>query len=174
MPTVLFESRQSRFEAVVRAFSAELYRYAYWLCHDRFVSEDLVQDTFTRAWRAWDKLEDDEAARAWLYTILRNEHARLYERKRLDRDEDQDLGEIPDLLSGADPLAGLAVRDAIHRLPEGYREPLLLQVLGGFSCAEIAKVMEISEGAVMTRLTRARIAFRQLPGWERQMRKKSS
>lgn len=171
---MLFAGKQAEFDGVVRAFSAELYRYAYGLCRDRFVSEDLVQDTFTRAWRAWDKLEDDKAARAWLYTILRNEHARLFERKRLDHDEDQDLDEIPDLSSGANPLAGLEVRDAIRALPEGYREPLLLQVLGGFSCAEIANVMQISEGAVMTRLTRARIAFRQLPGWERQMRKKSS
>lgn len=171
---MLFAGKQAEFDGVVRAFSAELYRYAYGLCRDRFVAEDLVQDTFTRAWRAWDKLEDDKAARAWLYTILRNEHARLFERKRLDHDEDQDLDEIPDLSSGANPLPGLEVRDAIRALPEGYREPLLLQVLGGFSCAEIANVMHISEGAVMTRLTRARIAFRQLPGWERQMRKKSS
>ena len=171
---MLFAGKQAEFDGVVRAFSAELYRYAYGLCRDRFVAEDLVQDTFTRAWRAWDKLEADKAARAWLYTILRNEHARLFERKRLDHDEDQDLDEIPDLSSGANPLAGLEVRDAIRALPEGYREPLLLQVLGGFSCAEIANVMQISEGAVMTRLTRARIAFRQLPGWERQMRKKSS
>ena len=171
---MLFAGKQAEFDGVVRAFSAELYRYAYWLCRDRFVAEDLVQETFTRAWQAWEKLEDDKAARAWLYTILRNEHARLFERKRLDRDEEQDLGEIPDLSSGADPLAGLEVRDAIHALPESYREPLLLQVLGGFRCAEIASMMGISEGAVMTRLTRARTAFRRLPGWDRQLRKKSS
>ncbi|MBI4195159.1 MAG: sigma-70 family RNA polymerase sigma factor [Betaproteobacteria bacterium] len=169
----MFEGGKSRFERVVRAFSTELYRYAYWLCRDRFVAEDLVQETFARAWQAWEKLQDENAVKAWLYSILRNEHARLFERKRLDRDDEQDLGEIPDTVS-SNPHASLEIREAIHSLPQSYREPLLLQVLGGFSCSEIAGLMGISEGAVMTRLSRARLAFRQLPGWDVMTRKKAS
>lgn len=160
---MLFEGRQSRFENVVRAFSAELYRYAYWLCRDRFVAEDLVQETFARAWQSWDKLEDDKAAKAWLYAILRNEHARLYERKRLDIDDMQDLNEIVDS-TGSGAYEQFEMRDALEALPLPYREPLLLQVLGGFSCAEIAGMMNITEGAVMTRLTRARLALRRVTG----------
>lgn len=52
------------------------------------------------------------------------------------------------------------MRDALHALPEGYREALLLQVLGGFNCQEIATLMNMTVGAVMTRLSRARLALR--------------
>ena len=55
----------------------------------------------------------------------------------------------------------LDVKRQLERLPLTYREPLLLQVLGGFSCAEIASMLNTSEGAIMTRLTRARQAMRQ-------------
>ncbi len=160
---MLFDSKRSKFESVVRAYSAELYRYAYWLCRDRFVAEDLVQDTFTRAWQAWEGLRDDKAAKSWLYTILRNEHARLFERKRIEIDEAQELDEIVDTASGA-AYERFEMHDALKTLPKPYREPLLLQILGGFSCAEIGNMMNISEGAVMTRLTRGRLALRKLTG----------
>jgi RNA polymerase sigma-70 factor (ECF subfamily) len=142
----------------MRAYSPELYRYAYWLCRDSFQAEDLLQETFMRAWKSWDDLRDESAARSWLYTILRNERARLYERKRFKIDDDQDLNEVPDPRVGvADELE---MRDALRALPPGYREPLLLQWIGGYSCREIAEIMNLTEGAVMTRLTRARIALR--------------
>jgi RNA polymerase sigma-70 factor (ECF subfamily) len=160
---VLFDNKRSKFESVVRAYSAELYRYAYWLCHDRFVAEDVVQETFTRAWQAWDQMRDDKAAKSWLYTILRNEHARLFERKRIEIDETQELDEVMDGGS-LNAHENFEVREAIEALPKSYREPLLLQVLGGYSCLEIAGMMNISEGAVMTRLTRARLALRKLIG----------
>jgi RNA polymerase sigma-70 factor (ECF subfamily) len=160
---MLSSEKKSQFETLVRAYSAELYRYAYWLCRDRFVAEDLVQETFTRAWQAWEGLRDDKAAKSWLYTILRNEHARLFERKRLDIDDAMDLDGVSDHAS-AGPHEEIEIREMLGALPRGYREPLVLQVLGGYSCAEIAKIMGISEGAVMTRLTRARLALRKLPG----------
>jgi RNA polymerase sigma-70 factor (ECF subfamily) len=159
----MFKGRQSEFEALVRAYSAELYRYGYWLCRDRFVAEDLVQETFARAWTAWAGLRDDRAARSWLYTILRNEHARLHERKRLDIADDQDVDAIEDRRLG-DVSADLEMRQALHALPESYREPLLLQVIGGFTCEEIAEMMNLTPGAVMTRLSRARLALRREPG----------
>ena len=80
----MFNSAQRRFEQTVRAYSADLYRYAYWLCRDRFVAEDLVQESFTRAWNNWESLKDAGAVKSWLITILRREHARLYERKQFD------------------------------------------------------------------------------------------
>jgi len=124
-----------------------------------------VQETFTRAWQGLEGLRDAKAAKSWLYTILRREHARLYERKRLEIDEGQELDDLEDSgSSGA--YDGLEMRDALGSLSEGYREPLLLQVLGGFSCDEIAAMMHISAGAVMTRLSRARLALRKLPGFK--------
>jgi RNA polymerase sigma-70 factor (ECF subfamily) len=94
-----------------------------------------------------------------LYTILRNEHARLFERKRLPVAEDHDLDSVVDERLGTGSEA-LELRDALHALPASYREPLLLQVLGGFTCEEIAAMMQLSVGAVMTRLSRARLALR--------------
>jgi len=159
----MFARKESRFESLVRACSPELYRYGYWLCRDRFTAQDLVQETFARAWKSWDDLRDDKAAKSWLYTILRNEHARLFERKRLDIDDTQELDELVDR-SGRDPAQELELRDAVNTLPPAYREPLLLQTIGGYSCAEIAEIMNLTEGAVMTRLTRARIALRRADG----------
>ena len=150
---------QSAFQSLVKAYSAELYRYAYWLCRDRFVAEDLIQETFARAWTARGGLRDERAVRAWLYTIVRNEHARLHERKRLDVDDGRDLDAIEDQRLRS-VSAELEMRQALHALPESYREPLLLQVLGGFSCDEIATMMGLTPGAVMTRLTRARQVLR--------------
>ena len=151
-------SRQSKFESLVRAYSTELYRYAYWLCRDRHTAEDVVQETFARAWKHCDELRDDRAARSWLYTILRNEHARLFRRKPLEIDHDRALDELIDE-SKRDPLQEMEFRQALGALPTAYREPLLLQWIGGYSCREIAGIMNLTEGAVMTRLTRARIAL---------------
>ena len=107
------------------------------------------------------------AARPWLFTIARREHARLYERKRLptvDVDEAEALGD-PALASDGD--AGLLdLRRAITQLPEEYREPLVLQVLGGFSTAEIATQLGLTQPAVLTRLFRARNRLRTIYGLE--------
>lgn len=157
----MFANRQQRqFEQVVRAYSADLYRFAYWLCKDRFLAEDLVQESFTRAWRHWDQLQNPEEPKAWLLTIVRNEHARLYERKRLDYvDEAPEYFEIA---AEHQPIELYELEQLISTLPLTLREPFLLQTLGGFSCGEIAQQLESTEGAIMVRLTRARQALRGL------------
>lgn len=152
--------RRRAFETLVRAHAPDLYRYAYWLCRDRFLAEDLVQETFARAWKAWDSLRREESGKAWLFSILHHEHARLYEKKRLETE----ALDPQEALAGVerDMEAGISLRAALERLPEGYREPLLLQVLGGFSCAEIGALLSLSEANVMQRVSRARKALRSL------------
>ena len=142
----------------MRAYSADLYRYAWWLCRDRHLAEDVVQETFTRAWKSWHELRDIALAKAWLVTIMRNELARAFSRNRAT----VDLDAVPEAELPALPSfeSDLETAELVRGLPETYREPLLLQVLGGFSCAEIAGMLGTSEGAVMTRLTRARQALR--------------
>ncbi|MFC3107358.1 sigma-70 family RNA polymerase sigma factor [Undibacterium arcticum] len=149
---------ERQFEQTVRAYSADLYRYAYWLCHDRFVAEDLVQQTFERAWKHWRDLHDMACVKSWLITILRREHARLYQRMRLDTVDDDP--ETLDLPSCVQADSQLELEQMVEALPLAYREPLLLQTLGGYSCTEIAAMLGTSVGAVMTRLTRARHALR--------------
>jgi RNA polymerase sigma-70 factor, ECF subfamily len=149
--------REEDFERTVRAWGADLYRFAYSLCRERFAAEDLVQEALARAWKGWEGLREPAAMKAWLFTIVRNEHARTFARKRVELvDADVYELDLPDLsaAAGAGPDAMLAA------LPLAYREPLVLQVLGGFSCREIAGMLETSEGAVMTRLCRARQALR--------------
>jgi RNA polymerase sigma-70 factor (ECF subfamily) len=151
-------SRNAHFEHAVRAYSADLYRYAWWLCRDRHLAEDVVQETFARAWKSWAELRDVAVAKAWLVTIMRNELARSFSRNKPALDIDAvGEAELPALPSFERDLETAQI---VNLLPETYREPLLLQVLGGFSCAEIAGMLGTTEGAVMTRLTRARQALR--------------
>jgi RNA polymerase sigma-70 factor (ECF subfamily) len=158
---VPFTSASRRFEQVVRAYASDLFRYLYWLCRDRAQAEDLVQETFARAWAAWESQRDEKAVKAWLFTIARNEHARLYERKPLDIDADADLEALV-ARGPTDPSLALDLRKAFGRMPESYRDPLLLQVLAGLSSAEIAKALDITEDNVNARLSRGRRALRAL------------
>lgn len=151
------------FEPLVQALSPELYRYALSLCQNPDTAEDLVQETFLRGWRAHTELRDAHAAKAWLYTILRNEHARLYERQRPDV---CDPATLPDIaVTGYDtrPEAH-SLRRALAALGSEYREPLLLQVIGGFSCREIGQMLDLNTNTVLTRLFRARKLLREQLG----------
>jgi RNA polymerase sigma-70 factor (ECF subfamily) len=152
---------------LVRTYSNELYRYAYWLCQDDALAKDLVQETFLRAWRSIEQLREVAAAKAWLVTIVRREYARLFERKRLPTDDIDDLPiedqDSPDAAALSDVDT---IRAAMAKLPRKYREPLVLQVVMGMSCREIADQLALSESAVMTQLFRARQKLQEmlLPG----------
>jgi RNA polymerase sigma-70 factor (ECF subfamily) len=150
-------TKQVRYEALVKALHADLFRYAYWLTHDKQVAEDLVQETFLRAWRALDSLKDEKAAKSWLITILRRENARRFERKRFDMGEYEE-GSITDTVSTSaeQEIENHWLRERIADMPEEYREPLVLQVIGGFSGEEIANLLGLNKNTVMTRLFRAR------------------
>ena len=143
----------------------DLLRFAHWLARDRSLAEDIVQESLLRAWRSRDTLKDRGAARAWLLTIVRREHARLYERKRLELVSLDEALESPSPTRASDADGDLfTLRNAIMKLPIEYREPLLLQVLGGFSTEEIARELSLSSTAVLTRLFRARNKLRAMCG----------
>ena len=158
-------SAGAAFTRLLEMLRPDLLRFACWLARDRSVAEDVVQETMIRAWKAREELKDPAAARPWLFTIVRREHARLYERKRLplvDIESVEALGD-PALATEAD--AGLLdLRRAIMQLPDEYREPLVLQVLGGFTTAEIASELQLTQAAVLTRLFRARNRLRTIYG----------
>ena len=149
--------RTARFNELAEAYSSDLYRYAMWRCGNEALAKDLVQETFLRAWRALDSLQDVGKAKSWLITILRREYARTFERKvpkftdveKVVVTDDDELE--PDAQTERDLL-----RKGIMKLDSKYRDPLLLQVVFGHSCAEISEQLGISKSAVMTQLFRAR------------------
>lgn len=151
---------QQRYEALVRAYTPDLYRYAYWLCHSKSIAEDLMQDTLLRAWKNLSQLQEAKAAKAWLLTILRHENARRFERKQFEySDVEQDT--LEDLHQS--PEQGVAT-DRLHRLilglPQDYREPLVMQLLLGMTGDEIATVLQLNLNTVNTRLFRGRAQLR--------------
>lgn len=152
--------KESRYAHLVNAYSPWLYRYAYWLSGEKATSEDLVQETFLRAWRFLDSLKDEKSAKSWLTTILRRENARRFERKRLEY-SDVDLETLPSDKEDFDTRPEiLALRNALKLLPVKYREPLVLQVLEGYNLQEIAEIFDLPRNTVATRLHRARQKLR--------------
>lgn len=147
--------RQRKYEALVRAYHRDLYRYAYWLCKDKSVAEDLVQETCLRAWKSLESLQDEKAAKSWLITILRRENARRFERKQFDLvDIDDHANDAK--VSDAPHHQSQWIQAQIMKLEDEYREPLFLQVVGGFSGEEIGEILGLNKNTVMTRLFRAR------------------
>lgn len=150
--------RTLRYERLVYSHHQDLYRFALWVCKNPDLAEDMVQETYLRAWRSLDSLKNENAAKPWLFTILRREHARLFERYR---PHISDIDEVPEPLDDDSKNPDLRLQKdeiiaAIEQLDQQYREPLLLQVLGGFSGKEIAKILDLNSNTVMTRLFRAR------------------
>jgi RNA polymerase sigma-70 factor (ECF subfamily) len=153
------KQRQVRFSNLVKLLAKDVFRYAFWLCGDREIAADLAQETFTRAWKALHQLSDDKAAKNWLFTIVRRENARRYERYQPDQ-EMIELDEIAVNGSYDTSTEAFVLRRALAKLPQIYREPLVLQVIGGYSIEEIAQQLGLSTGAVMTRIHRARQKLR--------------
>jgi len=154
-------TRRRRFDELVGVFHQDMYRYAAWLSRDRTVAEDVVQESLLRAWKSLESLRDDAAAKHWLLTIVRRENARYFERRRLETVDVDDLTPSQEALLADQPDHELDdVRDAIYRLDDDYREPLVLQVLMGYSTNEIGELMGLRQGAVLTRLHRARLKLR--------------
>jgi len=157
--------KRARFQALCQALRPDLLRFAFWLSRDRALAEDVVQETMLRAWKAQDSLLDEAAAKPWFLTIIRREYARCFERKRLV------TVDVDELIAREEPMLGAAqdqdiaeLRAALFKLPEEYREPLVLQVLMGYSTAEIAAELKLSNAAVLTRLFRGRKQLRLMCG----------
>jgi RNA polymerase sigma-70 factor (ECF subfamily) len=155
-------TRRQKFDELVGVYHLDMYRYAAWLSRDRAVAEDVVQESLLRAWKSLDALRDAAAAKHWLLTIVRRENARYFERRRLETVDVDNLTPSQEALLADRPDHDIDdVRAAIYRLEDDYREPLVLQVLMGYSTNEIAGLMGLKQGAVLTRLHRARLKLRE-------------
>ncbi|MGU3812838.1 sigma-70 family RNA polymerase sigma factor [Vibrio diabolicus] len=153
--------KQRKYEALVRGYHSDLYRYAYWLCRDKAIAEDLVQETCLRAWRSLDSLRDEKAAKSWLNTIVRRENARRFERKQLDL---VDIDEYSHDANVSDESYHQQewLQAQIMKLDVEYCEPLFLQVVGGLNGEEIGDILDLNTNTVMTRLFRARNQLKEM------------
>lgn len=155
--------RRQRFDRIVAVFHQDMFRYAAWLSRDPTVAEEVVQEALLRAWKSLDALREDDAAKSWLLTIVRRENARFFERKRLETVDIDDLTPAQSaMVAETENETVRDMREAIYRLDDDYREPLVLQVLLGHSTQEIAELMGLKQGAVLTRLHRARLKLRDI------------
>jgi RNA polymerase sigma-70 factor (ECF subfamily) len=158
------------FEELAMPLFDALYNFARWLAHDSNDAEDLVQETYLKALRGFASFQSGTNFRAWIFQILRNSF--LSSRSKLDRrmtvamDSEEDGPELavdsetPETILMNRSNSKLVQR-AIEDLPVHYRETLLLCEVEDMSYQEIAEVLSIPIGTVMSRLARARKAVRQ-------------
>ena len=149
------------FEALAETHRHSLFKYAYRLSGNKEIAEDLVQDSLLRAWRSFARLQNPAAALGWMKTIVRRENARRFERIQ-PRESAMPTEELPtqpaqDYDTSTDAFV---LRRALRVLPAEYREPLILQVLHGYSQQEIAARLGLSCAGAGTRLFRARQKLR--------------
>lgn len=156
------KTKKARYEALVSAFYADIYRYAVWLIKDPSIAQDIVQETFLRAWKSLDSLKDEAAAKAWLITILRRENARRFERKQFDTVDIDDVSIADTASHSEETIQQQEIRKAIMSLSDEYSEPLIMQILMGFSGDEIAEQLNLNKNTVMTRLFRARNQLKEI------------
>jgi RNA polymerase sigma-70 factor (ECF subfamily) len=153
------------FDALAKTHGHSLFKYAYRLSGNKELAEDLVQDSLLRAWRSFDRLQNPAAALGWMKTIVRRENARRFERIQ-PRESTMPTEELPAQAAQHYDTSteAFALRRALRALPDEYREPLILQVLHGYSQQEIAERLGLTSAGAGTRLFRARQRLREALG----------
>jgi RNA polymerase sigma-70 factor, ECF subfamily len=168
---------QSTFAAQAMQYAPQLYSAALRMTRNSADAEDLVQETFLKAYRSFRTYEEGSNLRAWLYRILTNTFINTYRAKQR-RPLETDLDDLEDLYlyrrlgsmetalaarSAEDTMFELftddEVKGALEDLPENFRLPVLLADVEGFSYKEIAEMLDIPIGTVMSRLHRGRKAM---------------
>jgi RNA polymerase sigma-70 factor (ECF subfamily) len=168
---------KTKFSDQAMQYMDALYTAALRLTHNSADAEDLVQETYLKAYRAYGGFEEGTNLRAWLYRILTNTFINNYRSKKRRPDE-TDIDEVEDLylyrrLGGLEAAAAgrsaedelldwftdAEVKEAVEALPEQFRMAVLLSDVEGFSYKEIAEILDIPIGTVMSRLHRGRKAL---------------
>ena len=167
---------KQRFQTEALPMLDSLYAGALRMTRNPPDAEDLVQDTMMRAYRSFDRFESGTNLKAWLYRIMTNAYINTYRKKQREPQKvSQDQVEEFDLyreLKSHDPQFGVTpetivldslvdsdIIDAIDELPEQFRLAVVLSDVEGFSYAEMAEIMDVPMGTVMSRLHRGRKAL---------------
>lgn len=151
---------RAAFEATAFVHARSLLRFALSLVRDRHHAEDLVQETLLKAWRNFHQFEPGTNCRAWLFRILVNARNREFSKRRaLAHVVNIDDVQIPVPESAT---ASAEIRSAFASLSDEHREVLTLGVVEGFTVRELAEILDMPAGTVMSRLSRARERLRAL------------
>jgi RNA polymerase sigma-70 factor, ECF subfamily len=161
-------------------YAPQLFSTALRMTRNRADAEDLMQETYTKAWRAFDSYQQGTNLRAWLFRILTNTYINKYN-SQLRKPTETELDEVEELYlfkrlgafdqsqlsqSAEDQMLEMftddEVKNAIEELPETFRIPLLMSDVEGFSYKEIAEILDVPIGTVMSRLHRGRKAMQKM------------
>lgn len=161
-------------------YAPQLFSTALRMTRNRSDAEDLVQETFLKGWRAFDSYQQGTNLRAWLFRIMTNTFINKYNAQQR-KPQETELDEVEELFlfrrmgafdqskmnqSAEDQMLELftddEVKNAIEALPETFRIPVLLSDLEGFSYKEIAEMLDVPIGTVMSRLHRGRKAMQKM------------
>ena len=157
-------SRKEDFDRVALAHFHELRRVALRVCEDRETADDLVQETYLRAWSSFDKFEPGTNCRAWLFRILfyvRSEYRKSQARQPLVFSLDcVKESTLPSQTNTSLDLTLDEIKRAFAELPEPFRIAVLLSDIEGLKYREIAEVLNLPVGTVMSRLSRGRRMLR--------------
>ncbi len=161
----IVSKRQNEFESIAMPHSRSLLRVARRLTFDPAIAEDLVQETLLRAWRSFDQFQPGTNARAWLFRILFNVY---YAQGRKIRSAPllvplQPTGREAPARNGTDfsLLDSAMLSAALDDLSGEHKTVILLAVVEGFTCRELAEILSLPIGTVMSRLSRARQSLRE-------------
>ena len=152
--------RDSDFERVILPHARSLLRFALRLTGNSFQAEDLVQETLLLAWRAFGQFEPGTNAHAWLFRILMN----LFRQQKRKGRSSLATEPLAHAVQASQPSSqeSVEVMQAFDRLGSDQRTVLLLAAVEGFRCREISEILDVPIGTVMSRLSRARDAMREL------------
>jgi RNA polymerase sigma-70 factor (ECF subfamily) len=156
--------KNQQFKRTLAEYRENLYRIAYSWCHNPSLADDLVQETLSKALKNSNQLRDLNTIKAWLYRILSNCWRDHFRRSRDMVDIDEVIlveTDTPDQRNDRQQIV-YRVRNAIARLPNGQRQVITLVDLEGCSYIEVAQILDIPIGTVMSRLSRARKALKEL------------
>jgi len=174
------DMRHKRFNDEMVPHMDILYNYALYLTSDKEEANDLLQETFLKAYRFFDKFEAGTNAKAWLYRIMRNTYINEYRRIKRQPDHveyDEQISAyqmVPREISDRQDMGAMDVDDifedeiagAIRRLPEKFKSVIVMRDIEELPYEEIAESLEIPIGTVRSRLHRARaILFDRLKGY---------
>jgi RNA polymerase sigma-70 factor (ECF subfamily) len=173
-------SAKEQFTSDAMQYAPQLFSTALRMTRNRSDAEDLVQETYIKGWRSFHTFQEGTNLRAWLFRIMTNTYINKYNAKKRKGTE-VELDDVEELFlykrlgsidqsqlssSAEDQMLELftddEVKGALESLPEDFRIPVLLSDVDGFSYKEIAEMLEIPMGTVMSRLHRGRKAMEKM------------